>query len=138
MVNKLAHICDYVPHGDTITALVALEENGKVTYVFASNGRNDSSLPQVERDITGILTVLKNNLESEAKLGDQVLYDRLLRRILALNEARVQSYLNSLLDSMKECIKAARDQSECSTYCLTSDCSQSRQRTRALAVRWKS
>lgn len=121
-VNKLAHICDYRPHGDTITALAVMENHGHVTYVFASNSREVSSLPQVERDITGILNLLKDNLEAETRVEDQVLYDRLFRRILVLNETRLKSYLNRLLEVLDKCIATAQSQSESifkySTYSL--------------------
>src|SRR4051794_27485142 len=55
-VNKLAHICDYRPKGDTVTALAVLvDDNGRVLYLFASNRRTRSNLNKTKQDLTAVL-----------------------------------------------------------------------------------
>jgi hypothetical protein len=105
-VNKLAHICDYRPKGDTVTALAVLVDNGRVLYLFASNRRNRANLDKTKQDLTEILNILKQNLKAETRLPDSVLNDQLLRQVLSLNIVRIQDYLSTLSQELKSCIKA--------------------------------
>src|SRR4051812_13462342 len=61
-VNKLAHICDYRPKGDTVTALTVLLENGRVLYLFVSNRRDRLNLNETKQDLIALLDTLKHNL----------------------------------------------------------------------------
>lgn len=106
LVNKLAHICDYRPGGDTVTALVVLVVDGRIVYAFASNSRKRPNLIKTKDDLTSVLNILKANLEAEKKESDQVLFDRLLRQILRLNTVRVQRYLTHLTKDLAACVKA--------------------------------
>ncbi|KAK0633990.1 hypothetical protein B0T14DRAFT_534014 [Immersiella caudata] len=106
-VNKLAHICDYRPKGDTVTALAVLvDENGRVLYLFASNRRTRADLNKTRQDLIAILNLLRENLQSETRVPDPVLNIRLLRQVLAANTARVQGYLSALSKELKSCIKS--------------------------------
>lgn len=105
-VNKLAHICDYRPKGDTVTALaVLLVDNGRVLYLFASNNRKHPNLNKTRAEITSILNILKENLEAKIKQSDSALNGRLLRQVLILNTVRLQGYLTSLSKTLKICIE---------------------------------
>ena len=51
-VNKLAHICDYRPGGDTVTALTVLQADGvdgKILYAFVSNSRGRPNLSKTKQ-----------------------------------------------------------------------------------------
>ncbi|KAK5658638.1 hypothetical protein OQA88_2031 [Cercophora sp. LCS_1] len=109
-VNKLAHICDYRPHGDTITALTVLQNNDKVLYVFVSNNRERKNLNKTKQEITGLLTILKDNYEPESRVTDQALYKKLLGQVLILTTVRVQGYLSDLSDKIAKCIKDFREE----------------------------
>jgi len=107
-VNKLAHICDYRPKGDTVTALAVLLDNGRVLYLFASNRRGRQNLIKTKADLTSLLNILKENLEAETRLPDRALADRLLRQVLLLNTVRVQGYLSALSTDLKSCINGCQ------------------------------
>ncbi|KAK0655020.1 hypothetical protein B0T16DRAFT_3191 [Cercophora newfieldiana] len=107
-VNKLAHICDYRPKGDTVTALTVLFEDDRVLYLFASNRRTRAELNKTRSDLLALLNTLKENLQPETRRPDRVLNDKLLRQILALNSVRVQGYLSTLSNELKSCIKACK------------------------------
>jgi hypothetical protein len=111
-VNKLAHICDYRPKGETVTALAVLvDENGRVLYLFASNRRARADLNETKQDLVAILNILRDNLTADPKVPDMVLNDRLLRQVLALNTVRIQGYLSTLSKELKSCIKACEGES---------------------------
>jgi hypothetical protein len=105
LVNKLAHICDYQPGGDTITALVVLAFDGRIVYAFASNSRKRPNLIQTKNDLTSVLNILKANLEAETKESDQGLFHRLLRQTLPLNTVRVQMYPTHLNKYLQACVR---------------------------------
>jgi len=105
-VNKMAHICDHQPHGDTVTALTVLQDNGRVLYAFASNRRTRQNLLKTKTGILSVLNILKENLQAETSQSDEVLHDKLIREILSLNTVRVQCYLSALSKELKACIKA--------------------------------
>ena len=116
LVNKLAHICDTRPAGDTVTALAVLQVDGRILYAFASNSRKRPNLVKTKDDLTSVLNILKANLEATTKESDQVLFDRLLRQILRLNIVRVQTYLACLAKDLtayvKVCEGSADEESE--------------------------
>ena len=105
-VNKLAQICDYRPHGDTVTALAVLQESGRVLYVFASNRRARPELLKTGRELTAVLKIIKDNLEAATQESDEVIQERLLRLILVHNNVRIRSYLTSLDKGLGACIEA--------------------------------
>jgi hypothetical protein len=120
LVNKLAHICDSRPGGDTVMALVVLLVDGKPVYAFASNSMKRSNLIQTKDDFTSVLNILKVNLKTETKESDQVLFDRLLRQMLRLNPVRVQTNLTHLTKDLAACVKACEgDVSEESSFPLS-------------------
>jgi hypothetical protein len=109
LVNKLAHICDYRPGGDTVTALTVLQADGvdgKILYAFVSNSRKRPNLIKTKDDLMSVLNILKENLEAKTKQSDEVLFDRLLRLVLRLNTVRIQRYLALLAKDLGSCIKA--------------------------------
>ncbi|KAK4451287.1 hypothetical protein QBC34DRAFT_295800 [Podospora aff. communis PSN243] len=116
-VNKLAHICDYRPKGETVTALAVLvDEGGRVLYLFASNRRARANLNKTKQDLIVTLNILRENLNPATRVSDTVLNDRLLRQVLAVNTVRIQGYLSRLSKELKPCIKACESQSSQPDY----------------------
>ncbi|KAH6855991.1 hypothetical protein B0I37DRAFT_66384 [Chaetomium sp. MPI-CAGE-AT-0009] len=101
-LNKLSQICDSQKKefGKTVSAIVVLEP-GSIEYRLASNKRDSRELDTVTEYLTDILNVLGH-------VTDQQLNDRafmatvssgILHKILAFNRARVEVYLNDLVEN---------------------------------------
>ena len=122
LVNKLAHICDYRPGGDTVTALTVLQADGvdgKILYAFVSNSRKRPNLIKTKDDLVSVLNILKENLEAKTQQPDEVLFYRLLRLVLRLNTVRIQRYLASLAKDLGACIKACEGDPAADSEMLT-------------------
>lgn len=104
-VNKLAHVLDFVTKGDTVTALAVINHNGRLCYVFASNRRATGAMNNARAGLTAILEMLKTNIESNMQDSNEVMEERLLRKVLELNTVRVRSYLTSLAKELPACLK---------------------------------
>lgn len=92
-----------------MTALVVLVVDGKIMYAFASNSRKRPELNRMKDELTAVLNILKANLEAQTKESDQVLFDRLLQKILRLNTVRVRGYLTHLTKDLAACVRACED-----------------------------
>ncbi|KAK0704492.1 hypothetical protein B0H67DRAFT_557292 [Lasiosphaeris hirsuta] len=55
-INKLAHIYNYRPKGDT------------VLYLFVSNSQTRADLNKTKQDLTALLNILKGSVEAKARL----------------------------------------------------------------------
>ena len=107
-VNKLAQILNFDTGGKTISALAVILHNGKTTYVFASNDRTNTPLRNARNGLLEVLNILKSNIEAPSKEPDDVIEQRLLDKILMLNQRRIRGYINTLtsrpLEVLQTCI----------------------------------
>lgn len=104
-VNKLAQICDFEPKGNTVTSIVVILHNAKLTYVLASNNRGTGALNNARKGLADVLNILKSNLEAKSRDTDEVIGRRLMNKILWWNSVRVRSYLTALSNELKTCMK---------------------------------
>jgi hypothetical protein len=106
-VNKLAQICEYRPKGSTITACTVLvQTNGRILYLFASNGRSPKEIRKTLEDVKSVLNMLRSSILSKERESDDVLHDHLLRQVLSVNHVRITSYLVELTAQLQKCIEA--------------------------------
>jgi hypothetical protein len=96
-VNKLAQILNFDVGGTTISSLAVILHNGKTTYVFASNSRPMTSLRNARNGLREVLDILKSNIEASKMELDNIIEQRLLRKVLTLNQVRIRRYINTLL-----------------------------------------
>ncbi|KAK3295261.1 uncharacterized protein B0H64DRAFT_474260 [Chaetomium fimeti] len=104
LVNKLAHICDYEPGGNTVSALAVIIQNGRLCYVLASNHRGTGAMRNARAGLQAVLDILKASVEKRTDDSDEVMAKRLMREILIWNNVRVRAYLTSLEKELKNCV----------------------------------
>jgi len=96
-VNKLAQILNFDVSPITISSLAVILHNGKTTYVFASNSRPMTSLRNARKGLREVLDILKSNIEASKMELDNIIEQRLLRKVLTLNKVRIRGYINMLV-----------------------------------------
>ncbi|KAK4167030.1 hypothetical protein QBC43DRAFT_349857 [Cladorrhinum sp. PSN259] len=106
-VNRLAHICDSKPGGDTVTAVAVLAP-GSIEYRLTSNQRSPVAYDSVRRylweDILGLLRDASDD-DINNKLYVSVLSSSILLNILRFARRRVKCYVKLLVDKIDFCIQ---------------------------------
>jgi hypothetical protein len=112
-LNKLSQICDSQKKedfGKTVSAIVVLEP-GSIEYRLASNKRDSRELDTATEYLTDILNVLGDVTDQQIndKAFMATVSSGILRKILAFNRARVEVYLNELVekDRLNFCIESS-------------------------------
>ncbi|KAK4226269.1 hypothetical protein QBC38DRAFT_480835 [Podospora fimiseda] len=98
-VNRLAHICDSLPHGRTVTALAILAP-GCIEYRLTSNERRPAEYDEVKQylseQILGILRDTPDNaLNNKTRVS--ALTSTLLLNVLRFTRKRIKCYVNLLV-----------------------------------------
>ncbi|KAH6652250.1 hypothetical protein BKA67DRAFT_693424 [Truncatella angustata] len=102
-VYKLAHVCDNVIGGATITAFMILRsDSGGVQYYFASNQRSQEQLNVTQEYVTKLLRRVKDF--SSRSSDSNLVHDEVLQLVLLFNQQRLSVYLKRLKFHARECL----------------------------------
>ncbi|KAI1071788.1 hypothetical protein LB507_005462 [Fusarium sp. FIESC RH6] len=99
-VNKLAQVCDNERGGGTISAIAILRGSVGPSYVIGSNSKDEWALKRTKSFVQTLLDLVGKNPE---KLQSRALEKRVLWFILYSNIARLQEYLQYLVQAVRQC-----------------------------------
>lgn len=105
-LSKLAQVSQAKKGGDTITALVCLNNGlGGFEFLFASNARQLPDMEETKRFLEDLLAYAATNPE---RFQQKALQKQVLWRIIEFNFNKIECYLNALHKSLDYCIVACR------------------------------
>jgi hypothetical protein len=105
-VYKLAHVCDNVSGGATMTAFMVLSNSSDgVKYMFASNQRSPDELAATQRYVVRLLRLVGN--PSPRSRITRLSEDEVLKAVLLFNQERFSGYFGRLPFQAEKCIASS-------------------------------
>ncbi|KAK3997845.1 hypothetical protein QBC44DRAFT_46197 [Cladorrhinum sp. PSN332] len=106
-VNRLAHVCDSRPRGDTVTA-VAILVPGSIEYRLTSNQRSSGAYAEVKQYLSEQVLGLLRDASDEAlnnRARISALSSAILLNVLRFTRRRVKCYVSLLVTHIGFCIE---------------------------------
>lgn len=99
-VYKLAHLCDYMKRGSTVTSFVILQ-GVRVLYKFAANQQKAGELETTRQYVESLLTKVDQLVSASS--GRLQLRAKIHREVLIFNKPRITLYLKQLQAQVEDC-----------------------------------